>query len=282
MSGEIIKATEITKIYGKHVILNKVNITVNKGKTIALVGENGSGKTTLLQILAGLINTNTGNIIKKKNIKEAYIPDKYSKTFFTIKEYIKLIKQIEGIQINEENETKLYEDFFLQDMINTPMKYLSKGSLQKVAVIQAIIDKRDIIFLDEPLSGQDYLSQKKFCDYMKKQKKDGLSIVMACHEPFLIHELADEIVQIKDGKLIDGYSYIYNKTFERFLIIAQYQQNENPTFENEIKNELELEIKYQKDNIELMGNKEKGQKILATLIRHNINIIKYEEIGSEC
>lgn len=91
--------------------------------------------------------------------------------------------------------------FHLETMLKTPMKYLSKGTLQKAAVIQALLGKRDLMFLDEPLSGQDTLSQMTLIQELRERKEEGMALIMACHETYLIEELADRIYEIKEGEL---------------------------------------------------------------------------------
>ena len=87
--------------------------------------------------------------------------------------------------------------FHLEAMLKTPMKYLSKGTLQKAAVIQALLGKRELMFLDEPLSGQDTLSQMTLIQELRRRKEEGMTLIMACHETYLIEELADRIYEIK-------------------------------------------------------------------------------------
>lgn len=105
--------------------------------------------------------------------------------------------------------THYLHQFHLETMLKTPMKYLSKGMLQKAAVIQALLGKRDLMFLDEPLSGQDTLSQMTLIQELRERKEKGMALIMACHETYLIEELADRIYEIKEGELADGIPYVY-------------------------------------------------------------------------
>ena len=91
--------------------------------------------------------------------------------------------------------------FFLKDMLHTQLRYLSKGSLQKVGVIQALVTKPDVLLLDEPLSGQDIDSQKVFIRKMKELQKENVTIIMACHEQYLIDQIYDTQYCIDEGKL---------------------------------------------------------------------------------
>ena len=91
--------------------------------------------------------------------------------------------------------------FFMDDLLKTPMQYLSKGSLQKVAVIQALLQTPDILLMDEPLNGQDIASQRVFIELMEALKKKDVCILMAVHEQRLIKEVADIVYELQDGVL---------------------------------------------------------------------------------
>lgn len=281
-----IVAQGITKKYGKKIILQDTSIEVHSGEVIALVGENGSGKSTLLKVLAGLIPVNSGIIETDSNKKLAYIPDRFDKCGLTIREFMKHTLRIEDILQDDKVTVKLYRDFFLEDMIDTPMKYLSKGTLQKAAVLQALIDKRDLLFLDEPLSGQDYLSQSNFVMHMKKRKAEGMSIVMACHEPYLIHELADRILQIKSGILVDGTNYIYGFGDKKVIIIISSEktiEEIDKIFKIEL---VDLKAKpilsRQGNMVKIEVDKENGKDILKWIVINEICLVKYEEVSISC
>jgi ABC-type multidrug transport system ATPase subunit len=165
-------------------------------------------------------------------------------------------------------------------MLDTPMKFLSKGTLQKTAVIQALAAQRDVMFLDEPLSGQDVASQSHFAEELKRRKAAGMAVVMTCHEPFLIEELADRIYQIKDGKLIDGADYVFDRgnTSCIFLIEPPYAQ-----FIDRIKDvEGEVHISSLGRTIRIETNRESAQRLFGLFVEERVHIIKYEETQRPC
>ena len=188
MNIPIIKIKNLVKKYDDRVIFDNVSLNIMKGESIALTGNNGMGKSTLIKALCGLTSINSGEIIRDKNLKFNYIPEKFSQLNIKAGEYIKLIGEIEGI--SKDNLLKktnyFYKEFNLEKMINISMKNLSKGTLQKISVIQAFLSKPDILLLDEPLSGQDSESQKMFIKMVKELIKDDVTVIMSCHESFLI------------------------------------------------------------------------------------------------
>lgn len=205
-----LEAKNIKKSYKGKDILKDISLSVEEGEIIALVGTNGCGKSTLLRILAGITMPSAGKVIKNPDCRFSFIPDRYEKSAFTIPGFMEHMQRILHIDAGRQLEA-YYKNFYLEDMLDTPMKQLSKGTLQKAAMIQALLGEKDVLFMDEPLSGQDIKSQQCFVKEIRSQKEQGLSVIMACHEPFLIKELADKVYQIKDGILIDGTDYVFEK-----------------------------------------------------------------------
>lgn len=205
MSVPIIKIKNLVKKYNDKVIFEDVSLDIMKGESIALTGHNGMGKSTLIKILCGLTSINSGEIIKDKSLTFNYIPENFSPLNIKAGEYIKLIGEIEGISKDdfEKKTNYFYKEFNLEKMINTSMKNLSKGTLQKISVVQALLSKPDILLLDEPLSGQDIESQKTFIRMVKELIKDGVTVIMSCHELFLIEQLSTRILQVKDSKIFE-------------------------------------------------------------------------------
>ena len=230
MNIPIIKIKNLVKKYDDRVIFDNVSLNIMKGESIALTGNNGMGKSTLIKALCGLTSINSGEIIRDKNPKFNYIPEKFSQLNIKAGEYIKLIGEIEGI--SKDNLLKktnyFYKEFNLEKMINISMKNLSKGTLQKISVIQAFLSKPDILLLDEPLSGQDSESQKMFIKMVKELIKDDVTVIMSCHESFLIDQLSNRILQIKDSKIFE-----IKKTdisFEKYASMTFYKKEADKSF----------------------------------------------------
>lgn len=203
MAEQLIDVIGVSKCFGNDRILEDINFSVEKGKTIALVGHNGCGKSTLLRMIALLTTVSEGKIVHHKKWKITYIPERFPKSDFTAREYLVSMGMLEGLSKEEAKGrgSELLKKFFMDSMADKPMKYLSKGTLQKTAVIQALMIRADILLMDEPLSGQDVESQNIFMAMIQDYVKDGGAVVMSCHEKKLIDRLADIVYEIKDGHL---------------------------------------------------------------------------------
>lgn len=199
--NHLVELKQITKRYGSRYILKETDLNIDQGQSIAFIGRNGSGKSTLLKILSGLVRPSGGTVSYCGKPLFHYIPEHFPKLNLTAHQYLRAMGRIDGITEGEFTKRcqELLCSFYMEDMAETPMKYLSKGTLQKVGVIQALLKIPDILILDEPLSGQDVQSQEMFVKLMKEQNQGGMTLVMACHEKYLVEQLAQEVYQIDQG-----------------------------------------------------------------------------------
>lgn len=200
---EIIRLQNITKKYNDKIVLHNINHVFHKGSSVAFLGSNGCGKSTLLKLLAGLIPPTSGKLSYTTPLLFHYVPEKFPPTPLTAKEYLLRMGAVSGIEhfkVKQRVES-LAKDFFLEELLDTPMPVLSKGTLQKVGVIQAFLQKPDVLLLDEPLSGQDTKSQRVFLEKVNDLQNKNVTIFMACHEPKLVEAIAETSYTLIDGAL---------------------------------------------------------------------------------
>lgn len=222
MENTQIKLENISKVYDKRTIIAPFDLEIQKGSSIAIVGHNGCGKSTLIKMIAGLIQPTTGKI-SYPNGKPLfhYLPEKFYPTPLKAMEYLKRMGEIDGIP-KKELETvikAMAEEFYVSEFLNIPMKSLSKGTLQKIGVIQAILYEPEILLLDEPLSGQDEDSQKVFIHKVNKLRERGTTVVMSCHERKLIDALSEKKYTIQNG-IFQAY---LEETQRQFCLLLENQ-----------------------------------------------------------
>ena len=198
---KLITLNNVTKKYGVKTIIDSVSHTFYKGESIAFYGHNGCGKSTMLKLISGIIPISGGNLQYHEKLRFSYVPEKFVGMEIEMIDYLRGVERMEGV--DSAVTDRLIEDFFLESMIHTRMDKLSKGSLQKVGVIQALMAPHQVILLDEPLSGQDAESQKVFLDKMNELRDRGITIFMSCHEKKLIDDLSDRVYTIEQGKLLE-------------------------------------------------------------------------------
>lgn len=274
-------AEHLRKVYNGREILTDVSLSADKGEAIFIVGKNGCGKSTLLRILSGLTNYDGGQLSIDKHVAKSFIPDGFEKSNMTAGKFMQYLYDIDPLAADTRILNEYYEKFSMTGMLDTPLKYLSKGSLQKLAVIQALISDRALIFMDEPLDGQDSISKHIFYDEMRTRKKRGTTLVIACHEKQIINELADKIYCLEHGVLVDGHMYVNGPEMNkgRFTL---YTENAA-----DLLAELEMQMPVTAESLNkvgCMGNKIEididlayVEQIFEYVLKHQIRIAKYEE-----
>ncbi len=200
---EIITLDHITKRYGGRTVLRGICHTICRGDALAFVGHNGCGKSTILKVIAKLVRPTAGKVIYHSPLLFHYIPEKFPPVSLSAREYLLRMGALSGMRQDEavHRIRMLSEDFFLEELLDSPMQSLSKGTLQKVGVIQAILKRPDVLLLDEPLSGQDAASQSVFIKKVNQLQEEGVTVFLAAHELKLVHAVAQKAYTIKDGLL---------------------------------------------------------------------------------
>lgn len=192
----------ISKKYDGRWIIKEASHTFSKGQSIAFMGYNGCGKSTLLKMIAGLVAPTSGKVRYKEAVLFHYVPEKFMPSPLTAREYLWHMGKLDGLDKKEIGEIikKLGEDFFLSEMLDISMQSLSKGTLQKIGVIQAFMKQPQVLLLDEPLSGQDAASQKVFIKKVNELREREVTIFMSCHEPQLVEAVSEEVYTIQKGQ----------------------------------------------------------------------------------
>ncbi|WP_050741299.1 ATP-binding cassette domain-containing protein [Acetobacterium bakii] len=203
MEEVIISLNMVSKHFGRRVILDHISLNIKRGASIALLGPNGSGKSTLLRMIGGLTTVTSGKIEYASPLTFNYVPEHFPKIDLTAREFIDSMGLIEGLTAEAvaARSRELFHGFCMEDMIDVPIKHLSKGTIQKVAVIQALLQSPDVLLLDEPLSGQDRQSQKAFIKLSQTLNHQGVTVIMSCHEQHLVNQLSHSAYEIIDKAL---------------------------------------------------------------------------------
>ena len=184
-------------------VLRDIDIKINKGETVALIGVNGSGKSTLLKLITKIIYQTKGKIItygKVSSLLElgaGFHPD------FSGRENIYFNASIFGLT-KEEIDSKIDDiiDFSeLHEFIDTPVRTYSSGMYMRLAFSVAINVHADILLIDEILAVGDQRFQEKCMKKMLELKKEGKTMVFVSHSKESVKFLCDRAIWIKDGKV---------------------------------------------------------------------------------
>ncbi|MGZ9585656.1 ATP-binding cassette domain-containing protein [Paenibacillus marinisediminis] len=264
----------LSKQYGNHIILKQISFSIEPGQVMALIGRNGCGKSTLLRILTGLTSPTQGKIEWQgsfQNRRIGYVPDRFPKQRLTAAEYLTSMGSIQGISqpALEQRIDELLSYFHMMNAKHQRMGHYSKGMLQKINVIQALLSTPDLLLLDEPLSGLDLLSQQDMIMHLQGLKERGVTMVIASHEPEIISGIADRIIRIQDGEGVEEAVHIYEDTS------AMYHISFIPKNPNWNENLQGYELMYESsEKINIQVKQQHSNLILRQLIDRDCQIIE--------
>lgn len=269
---DIFKARKVSKEIAGVKVLQDISLCVSQGETIAIKGTNGSGKSSLIKLIGGIYEPSYGNI-ERAEMNIGYVPEHFPENIrFSINDYLHLIAKISGKleqKINKKIES--YVDVFaIGEFLQTPLRKCSKGTKQKVGIIQALLKEPDLILLDEPLTGLDQTTQSKVIKLLQAFA-NNTTIILTTHEQVLISELAPRIIEVDKGKIISN-SFVEIK--EKLNIIkAKVPQNS-------ILQELTfIDQKLIEENtVEVKVPFTESDKVLKILLEQGCSIIELKEM----
>ena len=190
-----------SKQYEVRSVLKNINLTINKGEVVGLVGSNGSGKSTLLKIMSRILYPNSGDIVVNGTVSSllelgaGFHPD------LTGKENIFTNASIFGLS-RREIEKKLDEIIAfseLEEYINAPVRTYSSGMYMRLAFSVAINVDAEILLIDEILAVGDARFQSKCFGKLNELKSRGTTIVIVSHDMGTLNHMCNRLVWIKDG-----------------------------------------------------------------------------------
>ena len=217
-----IELINLTKKYGKQEVLNSFSLDVDKGKCLAIMGESGSGKSTIAKIIIGLEKQNSGTVKifgKERDIKTTFkdieflFQDSYNALNPSmivedlIYEPLQFLVNTTDKSQKKEIVLELLEQVELSsELLTRKRDELSGGQLQRVCLARALSTKPQIMIFDESLSGLDPLVQDKILDLLYKiQKQYQLTYIFISHDFRLCYFLADRIILIDKGKIVEDF-----------------------------------------------------------------------------
>ncbi len=210
---EIVKVRNLYKSYNNKDVLKNISFDVYRGEIFVLLGPNGAGKTTTVKIVAGVIQADSGDVfvmsdkisVFKHEVKKhiGYLPDEpyiYSK--LTGKEFLEFIFSVYNIKIDYKEYEFLLNEFELNNYINLPIEFYSKGMKQKLLLMSIFLRNPDLLILDEPLIGLDPKSMSFLKQYIKKLSNEGKTIILSTHLLNLAEQVASKISIIYNGIIL--------------------------------------------------------------------------------
>ena len=190
----LVEFKSLSKRFHNKILVDNISFKLNQGEITTLIGQNGAGKTTLAKIILGQENYNSGQLIIKQNIKIGYAPQKLDFGFnmpITAKGLLKILTP-KGIDYDLIDLEKFigYNKIKNKDISN-----ISGGELQKLLLAGTLMNKPDLLILDEPTQFLDVTSQQEFYQILRNLKhKLGITIFMISHDLFTVMKNSDQVI----------------------------------------------------------------------------------------
>lgn len=224
----MISINNLTKKFKNKVILNNLNLFLENGKILGLLGPNGSGKTTLLKILSNTSKTDSGSIIinneklsYKTNEFVAFLPDvPFADTSNTIEQSILEFKYFYK-DFDENKANNLLKKLNLNK--KAKIKTLSKGMLEKLHLILILSRKAKLYILDEPIAGVDIVTRNEIMNLLTENLESDACVIVTTHLIHDIEQIFDKVCFLKNGQIdkiydVEEVRSTKNKSIEELYI----------------------------------------------------------------
>ena len=210
----MISLKQVTKLYGQLTAVRDLNLEVEDGEIMGIIGHNGAGKTTILKMIVGLLSPTSGKIkvMGRDVAKEGlylrrfigYLPEENSLyENMTAAEYLLFFSELYKMP-----KRKAWERIdLLLDSLKLPERdkligELSKGMKRKVSIARALLHDPKLLILDEPNMGLDPLTSFFIISYLKSLKEQGKTILLSAHNLFHVEYICDRVAILKNGRLL--------------------------------------------------------------------------------
>ena len=291
----VLSVKKLNKIYRGNIhALKDLNLEVNEGEILGLLGPNGAGKSTFINILAGVTDKTSGEVIVwgfnlDKNPRQVraslgIVPQEINvDPFFTPKKLLDLQAGLFGVKKKDRITDTILELVALKDKSNSYTRSLSGGMKRRLLIAKALVHKPPIVILDEPTAGVDVELRRNLWENIRSLRKLGVTIILTTHYLQEAEELCDRVGIIHKGSLIaldtteNMLNKIQTKTI-RFEINKKVVLNDknNKDYNILMNTDSEFKIEYNKQEFNI-------QKIIKLLENQGIVIrdIKSEDPNLE-
>ncbi len=212
-----IEIKKLTKIYNNYLAVNKINFQIKKNDTLGLLGPNGCGKTTTIGMILGLVSPSAGEIIiENKNIN-SFRRDEILKRFnfaspyvelpkkLTVKQNLEIYGRLYGINNLSVRINEISSDLDIKSFFERKTGELSSGQKNRVSLAKSLINKPEILLLDEPTASLDPDIGDFIRSYIQEYKsKNKITILLASHNMAEVERLCNNIIMMKKGNIIDS------------------------------------------------------------------------------
>lgn len=206
-----LKFININKSYADQHVLKDLSLNITQGKFVGLIGENGTGKTTLIKCLLDFCELQSGEIeiFGESHLKTearsqlAFLPERFVPPYFaTGIDFLRHMMRMHQVNFDEDVLQEVIAALDLAaDALTKPVRALSKGMAQKLGLAATLMSNKDLLVLDEPMSGLDPKARALFKRYLLEQKAKGKTLFFSTHLLADVEALCDEMVILHEGQV---------------------------------------------------------------------------------
>ncbi|MEK4025649.1 ABC transporter ATP-binding protein [Mammaliicoccus sciuri] len=263
----VLEARNVSKDFDGNRLFENISFTCKKKSVLFVQGSNGSGKSTLLKVLAGIYEPTDGKVIRNTN-KIGYVPEHFPEGIrFKVKEYLSLTASFHAAEEGKEQLIANYVDLFdLSPFLSMPLEACSKGTKQKVGIIQALLMRPEILLLDEPLTGLDLKSQQTLISVLQ-EIRGQMPILFTAHDEGLVSQMATDILHISSGKMTSYQPHFKKEKWIRVQFIDEKDLGFIPP----------NRIQFDGNTALITVDQEKSDELLLKLLQMNCSILEVKE-----
>ena len=202
-SDTLIQSQNISLHIGGKELLSGISINISKAEIVTVIGPNGAGKTTLLRLLLGLIPASSGSIYRKRKLRIGYLPQRA--VFNPVLPLsVSRIMNLTGNYSKSQIETSLEETGVLA-LRDKPVSQLSGGEYQRVMLARALLRNPDLLVLDEPVQGVDYMGESELYNLIGDLRKShGCGVLMVSHNLHVVMASTDRVLCLNQHICCEG------------------------------------------------------------------------------
>mgnify|MGYP005837261873 CR=1 FL=1 len=216
---KVIELLNISKSYGTHCVFKNINLEVQRGERIALVGENGAGKSTLMRILAGIEPLTSGERRLGTNVEFAYFDQDHAEKMTGTNTVQTELESASPPEMYSQVRNILGAFLFSGDDVEKPVSVLSGGERSRLTIAKMLLRPNNLLLLDEPTNHLDIKAKDVFLDALKDFKG---TVVFVSHDRYFIDQLAQKVIEVGNGGIT-----IYHGNYEDYLYSKGKRQAEN-------------------------------------------------------
>ena len=208
----------ITRRFGRNVVLRDIDLELEEGELVGLMGANGSGKTTLFSIIAGLLPPDAGeqrfagrsvlSVETEVRARLAYVahaPQLYP--LLTARENLELFERLRGAAGEQsQSAVELLGRLGLGDVVDQPVATFSRGMAQRVVLARALAGNPDVLLLDEPFTALDRAGRAVLAGLLAAERDRGAAILLSSHDVDSLVDVADRVLLLENGVIARSIS----------------------------------------------------------------------------